>query len=549
MKAAQLDPFLIAADHFANDSDVALAEECARDLHTFIREAWPLLEPMTPFVDSWHIGVMAEHLQAVSAGELLRLIMNIPPREMKSLTTCVFWPSWEWLTKPHLRWMFATYADSLSMRDSLKMRNVLRSTGNPDKRAAGEGTLFERHGYMGVLRLLGKDTWTLTADQNAKGRYDNTATGFRLATSVKGMGTGEGGDRIVVDDPLNPKMARSEADRDYVNFWWDETMTTRFNNDKAAGVIIMQRLHEKDLTGHLIAKGDRWHHLCLPAQYEPNHPFLYPASVKVGTLALSGDKRTKPGQLLEPVRLGVDKLRELLVDQGSYAYAGQQQQRPAPADGGMFKAQWWGRYTELPPQWERVVESWDMRFSDSQKAASSYVVGQLWGVDGADRYLLAQIRAKLSFTESVKAVIALRAFGPECNTTLIEDKANGPAVINTLKQTITGMIAISPEGGKDVRAAAAEPTVEAGNVHIPAGDFIPAPPGYTPTPVDEFIGEFSVFPNGSHDDQVDAATQVLNWLATKQQPVGRKSYMGSHSEPVRRRGDIVLIGDQYVDRN
>lgn len=548
--AAPPDPFLLAAEKFgaSENPDVELARECLTDLRTFVREAWPLLEPMTPFVDGWHSAVMAEHLQAVSHGELLRLIINIPPRLMKSLMCCVFWPAWEWMDKPHLRWLFATYADLLSQRDSVKMRNLLRSTGNPDKLASGEGTLFERYGYQGVRKLLGLEPWGFAADQDAKGRYDNTATGFRLATSVKGMGTGEGGDRIVVDDPLNAKQARSDADRNFVNVWWDETMTTRFNNAKAAGVIVMQRLHEDDLTGHLIERGG-WHHLCLPAQYEPKHPFVYPKTVKLDSgRVLQGDRRTKPGQLLEPERLGVEKLRELLKDQGSYAFAGQQQQRPAPSEGGMFKAGWWKRYDEIPPQWQTVVASWDMRFSDSQKASSSYVVGQVWGVNGSQRYLLGQIRGKLSFTQSVKAVKALKEWMPQTGSILVEEKANGAAVIDTLKSKVPGLTPIQPEGGKDVRAAAAEPFVEAGDIFIPAGQFIPAPPGYEPTPIDEFIGEFSVFPNGANDDQVDAATQAINWLGNKRVGVTTQSYMPNAAPSVIRHGDLELRGDHHIDK-
>lgn len=339
--------------------DELKAERCARSLSTFIRESWPILEPATPYVHGWHIDVVCEHLEAVRSGELVRLIINIPPRAMKSITVAVCWPAWEWLTAPHTRWLFASYAAHLSIRDSLKCRRLIESPGGRE-----EGTLFERLGYRGVLGLLAGEPWELTGDQNAKTRFENTRTGFRLATSVGGSATGEGGDRVVCDDPVNPEQARSDAERNAANVWWDETMTTRLNNAQAAMVVVMQRLHEEDLTGHLIAKGG-WHHLCLPAEYEPSHPFVCPENFVLpersypvqgadglveqvtipGGRVLPGDRRTRAGELLEPVRLGRERLDELLRELFAYGYAGQMQQRPAPGEGGMFKRgdfrDWW----------------------------------------------------------------------------------------------------------------------------------------------------------------------------------------------------------------
>jgi predicted phage terminase large subunit-like protein len=491
--------------------DELTVERCRRRLSTYIREAWPIVEPATPLVYGWHIDTVSEHLEAVGRGEIKRLIINVPPRTMKSLTSCVFWPSWEWLRAPETRWLFASYAENFAHRDSLKMRRVIRSAGGSE-----EGTIFQRLGYQGVLSLLSDEPWELTKDQDAKSRYDNTAAGMRLATGVRGQATGEGGDRIVVDDPLSAKQARSDADREFANTWWDETMSTRFNNDRAAAVIVMQRLHEEDLTGHLLEKGG-WHHLCLPAEYEPSHPFVYPERAELPSgKEIPGDPRTEEGELLDAERLGTKRLNELLRDLGSYGYAGQMQQRPAPLEGGMFKRSSWQRWETHPP-FERVVASWDMRFSDSQEAASSYVVGQVWGVHGANHFLLAQIRARLSFTETLKAVQALDDFR-RAPAKLIEKKANGAAVMDTLKAKIPGLIPIEPEGGKEVRAAAVEPTVEAGNVYLPETEYIPAPPGYEMTRVDDFISEHAVFPNGAHDDQVDAMSQALNWIASAPGP-------------------------------
>lgn len=493
--------------------DEVTAELCTRSLSRFIGEAWPIVEPATSFVHGWHIDALCEHLEAVSAGELNRLIINVPPRTMKSLTVAVFWPSWEWFRRAHLRWLCASYSADLSMRDSVKCRRLIESQGG-----AGDGALFQRIGYQGVLGLLGED-WELTGDQNVKSKYETTETGFRLATSVGGLATGEGGDRIVIDDPLSAKQARSEAERNAANTWWDETMSTRFNNADAAAVIVMQRLHEEDLTGHLVAQGG-WHHLCLPAEYEPSHPFVYPERVTLDSgHELPGDPRTEEGALLDPVRLPAERLAELLRNLGSYAYAGQMQQRPAPEEGGMFKRHWWRRYDDDEvPSFERLVASWDMRFSDSQSAASSYVVGQLWGTRGSNRYLLGQIRARLDFPQTLQAVGALNAWRAGVTATLVEKAANGEAVVSSLASRVPGLLALPPEGSKEARGAAVTPLIEAGDVFLPAGEYIAAPPGYEPTTVDDYIAELATFPNGAHDDQADATSQALNWIANAPGP-------------------------------
>ena len=515
-------------DDDGDDRDLAL--RCAADLRVFIREAWPLLEPARPFVGNWHIDCVAEHLMAVSAGELPRLLINIPPGTTKSSTVAVLWPSWEWLTSPHVRWIMASYAQTFAFRDSRKMRALLQSRGG---KAAG--TLFDRRGYQGVLTLLGQG-WRLALDQNAKGRYDTTAGGMRLATSVDGAATGDHGDRIVVDDPLNPKQARSLADRTNANEWWDETMSSRYIDEDAAAVIVHQRLHQADLTGHLLAREAGWHHLCLPAEYIPGHQFTYPAKVVLPSgRELAGDPRTKPGELLDAKRLSAARLAKLAVDLGSYAYAGQYQQQPAPEGGGMFKKAWFTRRWQpddlrrLELGFDRVIASWDMAFKDTK--GSDFVVGQLWGFHGADCYLLAQVRGRFSFTTTLHVVEALALFepyGPAARAKLVEDKANGTAVIDTLRSTVGGLIAVEPEGGKYVRAAAVTPYAEGGNVILPAADTIPCPEFYVDaagehhdlpaTTVADWLYEHSVFPAGANDDQVDAHSQALTWANPMPRP-------------------------------
>lgn len=507
------------------------AERCRRSLGYFTRQAWRLVEPGSPFVPNWHIDAIAEHLEAVSRREIRRLIINIPPRHMKSLGTAVFWPAWEWLQRPETRFLFASYAASLSTRDSLKCRRLIQTEGagqdDPDR------TVVEKVGYQGLLRLLyGDEAWELTGDQNAKTRFENTRTGYRLATSVGGTATGEGGDVIVIDDPHKADEAESDVVREGVIEWHDGTMSTRLNDPKTgAEVLIMQRLHEADLTGHILAQDDghgQWTHLCLPAEYEPRHPFVWP-----------DDPRTEPGELLWPDRVGPDELVALKRQMGSYKTAGQLQQRPAPEEGGILKRAWWRWYPpDAPwPHFHEVVQSWDMAFKDTD--GSDYVVGQVWGRFFADKYLLRQVRRRIEFTETVHAVrdltgwVEQRLPAHRAHAKLVEDKANGPAVIATLRHEIAGLIAVDPEGDKVARARAVAPDVEAGNVYLPGfanGDGSDYDRTRTEGWVQQLVDECAAFPNAVNDDQVDALSQALRRLAGRgqeQRPrAGRRTEFG-----------------------
>lgn len=493
-----------------DDRDQASA--CTTSLRTFVEEAWPIVEPGTTFKTNWHIDAICDHLQAVSDGHIKRLIINIPPRHMKSSTVAVLWPVWEWLTRPETRFLYASYAQGLSKRDSLKCRRIIESMGG---RRQG-GNLIERIGYTGFLHLIGQD-WKLAGDQNEKLRFENTRAGYRIATSVGGSATGEGGDIIVIDDPHKADEIESVTQRDKVTEWLDGTMSTR-HNDPSTGrtVLVMQRLHQGDATGHLLAQGG-WEHLCLPARYEPKHPYIWP-----------DDPRSTPGELLWPDHFdesAVTSLEKSLLSRAP----GQLQQNPVALEGGMFKRHWWQRRWQpgfestLPLGFDAVIQSWDMRFSDSKEKTSSYVVGQVLGYHGADVYLLAQCRGRLSFTETLHAVKALSEFRPESTAKLVEKKANGEAVISTLRRKVPGLIGIEPLGGKDVRAAAVSHFIEAGNVILPASDTIPCPSHFVdeagqrvdlvPTTVADFIEEFATFPKAMNDDQVDALSQALSWRA------------------------------------
>lgn len=445
-----------------------------RSLVEFIRLAWHVVEPSTPYVHGWHIDAIADHLEAVSRGEIRNLVINMPPRHAKSLLVSVFWPVWEWTTHPERRWLYSSYAASLSIRDSLKCRRLIESPWYQER----WGSVF-----------------ALTTDQNAKIRFDNDKTGYRIATSVGGAVTGEGGDRVIADDPHNVNDASSALIRQRTLEWWDQAMSTRLNDPKTgAKVIVMQRVHEEDLSGHVLKQGG-YEHLKLPAEYE---------GTKTTTSIGWEDPRTEPGELLWPERFGADEIVTLKKAMGSYAAAGQLQQRPAPLEGGLLKKAWFQFYRTLPKM-DGLIQSWDMAFKDTK--ASDFVAGQVWGYVGADRYLVDRFKKRVDFSESVKAVLAMSEKHPLTRTKLIEDKANGPAVISTLKHTISGMKPVTPEGGKIARVNAVSPSIESGNVYLPHPDLAPW--------VEEFLEECTQFPNAAHDDEVDAMSQALLHLENR----------------------------------
>jgi predicted phage terminase large subunit-like protein len=479
-------------------------EYATRSFHEFVRQAWHVIEPSTPFVPGWHIDAIIDHLEAVSYGHIRNLLINVPPRHMKSLLVSVFWPAWEWTRWPERRWLYSSYAATLSLRDSVKCRRLIES---PWYRA--------RWGHV----------FLLTGDQNAKTRFDNNRSGYRLSTSVGGAVTGEGGDRIVCDDPHNVADVASDTIRKNAIDWWDIAMSTRVNDPKtSAMVIVMQRCHQRDLSGHLLEKGN-FEHLCLPAEYE--------GPGRMTSIGFS-DPRTEHGDLLWPGQFGRSEIEELKINLGSYGAAGQLQQRPSPAGGGIFKRDWFRYFQprgmnlppvevrrqdgtlvlipaiEAPHHVDEQLQSWDCTFKELD--TSDYVVGQLWARRGGLFLLGDQFRERTDCPGTVKAVRAMTEKWPATMAVLIEDKANGSAVIQMLAHEIPGLLPVNPQGGKIARAAAVSPLIEAGNIYLPHPDFAPW--------VKDFIEECVQFPNGAHDDQVDAMTQaLLRWHMAPQQVV------------------------------
>lgn len=472
--------------------------QCERSLSAFARACWHVVEPATPYKHGWHIDAICEHLEAVSRGDIRNLVINMPPRHMKSLLVCVFWPVWEWTTKPETRWLFASYAQTLSIRDSLKCRRILESAW-----------------YQGLWPAV-----SLVGDQNQKARFENKSTGYRVATSVGGSATGEGGDRVVVDDPHKVGDIPSDRIRESVFGWWNEEMSTRGNDPRTvAKVIVGQRVHEQDLCGYVLDQGG-YEHLCLAAEYDGPRSF---------TSLEWSDPRQEDGELLWPNRFGKQELDELKSRLGAYASAAQLQQRPSPAGGGMIKREWWRYYSERPESFDEMIQSWDMAFKST---SGSYVVGQVWGRIGTDFYLLDQVRRKMDFPDTINAFKHLYLQWPDSSAILIEDKANGPAIIDTLKGEIPGIIPVTPEGSKLARISAVSALIEAGNV------FLPEPTNWPW--VADLLAEAEAFPVGPTDDQIDAMSQALSRLRKSTQ-VGLFPIRASMVKKRDRPGDILAF--------
>lgn len=316
---------------------MSLAEDSLRH---YVEQAWHIVEPSTPFIGGWHIDAMCEHLQAVSRGEILRLLITMPPRHAKSLIVGVFWPSWTWgpHNKPSLRFLYSSYAEHLSKRDSLKTRRIIQSPW-----------------YRGRWG----DRFKITSDQNEKLRFENDRTGYRVATSVGGVGTGEGGDCVVSDDSHNVLESESDTKRSSVLTWWDESMSTRLNDPhKGAKVIVMQRSHYNDLAGHVLEKEAGYVHLCLPARYEGENRIVSPLPIV--------DPRTEIGEPLWPGLYDEAALKKLEGEMTIYSVAAQLQQRPSPRGGGMFEIDKFVVLQHMPPKEfvDITIRYWDKASTD-----------------------------------------------------------------------------------------------------------------------------------------------------------------------------------------
>lgn len=461
----------------------------------FVRRAWPVTEPAR-LRWGWHHEAMAEHLEAVARGEVRRLVINVPPGCAKSRVCSVLFPAWRWIEDPPHRFINASYADHVVLRDARACRTLV-------------DTKWWRERWPHV-RIPGG-----AAASKAAGYYETSAKGFRFSVTVRGSVTGEHADTQIIDDPIDPLGAAmaSGAELDAVLEWWNGTMSSRFREpDKGATVLVMQRLHERDLAAELMRQGATV--LCLPMRHERLHPRRY-----------ARDPRTEEGELLHPERYPEEEVKRLEVQLGPYGAAAQLQQRPAPKGGGIFRAEWLRRYWTSLPSTSTWTMSVDCTFKGSD--GSDFVSIQVWCHQGPDHYLVDRDTRRMTFTETCAAIEAMAARWPLAITKLIEAKANGPAIIDALKGKLSGLTLVEPDGGKEARAHAVAPLFASGNVILPHPERAEYPSGQrgavwlrggvVDLSRDAAEGSFEHallgFPRARHDDDVDACTQALNHRA------------------------------------
>ena len=460
----------------------------------FSKQAWQVIEPGTPFVDGWHLHAIADHLEAVLAGEIKDLIINMPPRHCKSIAVAVMWPVWSWIAEPSLRWLFASYAGSLSIRDSLKCRRLIQSPW-----------FQERWG----------DKFELVGDQNAKQLFENSESGYRYATSVGASTTGHGGDVLCVDDPHNSLEAQSDAVRESTIEWWAQAMSTRLNNPRTGRrVVVMQRLHEADLTGHLLKEGG-WDHLCLPARYEETRK-----ATSIGWR----DPRTKEGDLLWPAHFDEASLSKLELQLGDYGTAGQLQQRPAPKGGAIVQIKdfrLWSRKVPLP-QIEFIVQSYDTAFTE--RTDGDPTACTVWGVIQVTKHgdraalLLDAWTEHLGYPDLRERVIKdwnAKYGGSDKDPLnkprkpdliLVEQKGSGQSLLQDLQAANVYARGYNPgKADKISRVHLVMPLLEAGCFYLMESS---KNPGEAVTWAKELLDQLERFPFAEHDDLVDTVSQA-----------------------------------------
>lgn len=461
------------ADRLAVEREIA-----RRSLAGFARLAWPILEPSTPLKWGWALDAICEHLEAVTRGEITHLLMNVPPGSMKSLLTGVIWTAWEWgpAGMPQHRFLGTAHAQTLAVRDSLKCRRLISSDW------------YQRRWPI-----------ALTSDQNAKTKFENDKTGFREAMAFTSM-TGSRGDRVILDDPISADNANSDAELENARITFTETLPTRVNNDRSAIVVIMQRLHERDTSGVILDLGLDYEHLMIPMRFEADRR----CSTGIGW----SDPRGTDGELMFPDRFPEAQVSALERTMGSYAAAGQLQQRPSPRGGGMFKRQWFVPKGAAPANctW---VRGWDLAATESKDAARTAGVKIGRAPDGTF-WIADVVKDQLSAAGVERLIVGTASQdGKSVRGSIPQDPGqSGKAQSQYLIRQLAGFdYRASPEtGDKVTRAQPFAAQAEAGNVFLVEGDWNR-----------DFLDELETFPAGKWKDQVDAASRAFTEL-TKVQP-------------------------------
>ncbi len=449
-----------------------------QDFAAFIEKVFGTLCPGERYLHNWHLECLAWHLAKAASGERLRLIINLPPRSLKSIAASVALPAWLLGRDPSNRIIAVSYSDELAR-----------------KHARDSRTIMEADWYRRVFQRT-----RVNPRKNTESEYATTRQGFRLATSIGGTLTGRGGNVLILDDPIKPADAESLTERRRVNEWYDTTLFSRLDN-KAAGaiIVVMQRLHQDDLTGHLIENGGFEVVSLTAIANEAEAVPIGPASFY----------QRPPGEALHPERESLGTLEAIKSAIGSRTFEAQYQQNPVPADGNLIKRDWLRRYsvTNAAGPFTQIVQSWDT--ASKLGTTNDYSVVTTWGIRQNNYYLLDVHRGRWEFPDLLSAAIA-QAERHKVKTVLVEDQNSGTALVQSLRQqTRLNVIGLRPGLDKFTRACQQSAAFQAGRVHLPE---------VAPWMAD-LEGELLAFPNGKHDDQVDSIVQFLGWAASRGQIV------------------------------
>jgi predicted phage terminase large subunit-like protein len=450
-----------------------------RDFMTFIERSFLELNPEAIFHSNWHLRVLAAKLELCRQGKLRRLIVNLPPRSLKSHTVSVAFVAWLLGHDPSAQIICASYGQDLA-----------------DKLARDCRTLMLSSFYQSLFTRT-----RLSPDKQSVNDFTTTRQGFRMSTSVGGVLTGRGADIIILDDPLKPDDALSETRRKGVNDWYDNTLLSRLNNkEQGVIIIVMQRVHQDDLVGHVLEQ-EGWDVLSFPAIAEVDETFLIEE--------IFGRKsfQRQTGEPLHAARESLETLAKIRGSIGEYNFSSQYQQRPIPLGGALIKQPWLRRYEpgSEPKEFSYIVQSWDT--ANKAGELNDYSVCTTWGVHQRRYfYLLNVYRRRMEFPDLLRAVKEqARRYDPR--NILIEDKASGTQLIQALKAE--GVYCVTPHlpqpgADKVMRVHSQTAEFESGHVLIPSD----APW------LDDYVSELLAFPGGHHDDQVDSTTQALEYMTS-----------------------------------
>lgn len=440
------------------------------NLNLFTLRSLQTISPQAQFQQNWHLDMIHYYLNKIMKGETRRLIINMPPRYMKSICISVSWPAWILGHDPTKKIIAASYSQAISNKHSQDCRLIVSSSW-----------------YKSVFQEA-----KIVQGENQKSKFVTTKRGFRLASSTGGSITGEGGDILILDDPQNPSKINSTKYRNNTIEWFEQTFVSRLNNKKdGAIVIVMQRLHENDLCGYLLEnKKDQWDLLKIPAIFEEE-------TIYNGPYKLIADE----GAVLHEERENLDVLMRLRKELGEYNFAAQYNQNPMPAKGTMVKSDWLRFYNkEDKISFSRIIQSWDTAIK--AKDEHDYSVGITLGLHENAYYIIDVFRKKLEFPDLLLA-IKDSALKWRPSAILIEDKASGQSLIQSLKNSLKiPLIAIKPKNDKITRFAKHTPKIESGKLHILQNTAWK----------EVFEKEILSFPRSSNDDQVDALSQAFEYL-------------------------------------